>query len=508
MDFPPKLRLREELLVCHPEYSEMVNLYEKIDDLVEGGWRIDQKRRKYLPQRPGEDPKIYDTRLKRFTYTNVLGEAINKQIASLATGSIDLDDAEDALWEDFRGATDKLGKRSEMDLLQEIFRLVLKHGGGYLHIEKEQASAEYQNRLQETIAADRTYVCLYSKAEVINWGHDAAGHLEWLKILQLHTQPDPFAKAKTIATWTFITPEQIAKYSAPVRLKDGQIVELDQPEGVSSAKEEFVPLVGLVDHGFGRLPIVHVDAPIDLWTAYATYLTAQQALDLENSRYDVGAMSYIQRTWRPVQRPDADLDETFTDEEAIQSSNAHILKVDTFAFNESGGVTIEKLGDYVAELHDAIRQAYGQFGSSSSKSPEQMSGLSKQMDFAIQKVLLIGYGAFVVNIYQQVLQLVSIALGIAKVPSVSGFDNFEIDSLDDLMLIAESLPKVAKLVPKTALKLFAKQLSGQLVRRVSSRSQAEIDGEIEAMFAGVVDLSEDDRNDDRKPRVGDVSANL
>jgi hypothetical protein len=249
-----------------------------------------------------------------------------------------------------------------------------------------------------------------------------------------------------------------------------------------------------VPHGFGRIPVVKVESAIDLWTCYGTYLIAQQALDLENSRYDVGAMSYIQRTFKPVFNPDSDLDQTFTEEQVL-SGNAYILKADSFQFNESSGATIEKLGNYISELHDAIQRSFGQFGSSSSKSPEQLSGLSKQMDFVIQEIMLIAYGLILIDTYRQVLELAAIALGVPnQIPEVSGLDSFDIDNLDALVAIAKDMPQLQQYIPPTAVKLFAKQLSGLLTKRISGKQQAEIDAEIEAMFASGVPNSDDRGN--------------
>jgi hypothetical protein len=47
------------------------------------------------------------------------------------------------------------------------------------------------------------------------------------------------------------------------------------------------------------------------------------------------------------------------------------------------------------------------------------------------------------------------------------------------------LGKVREILPPTALKLFAKQLAGLMVKRTSAEQQAEIDEEIETMFAAL-----------------------
>jgi hypothetical protein len=223
-----------------------------------------------------------------------------------------------------------------------------------------------------------------------------------------------------------------------------------------------------------------------MWTGNSAYLIAIQALDLENSRYDAGIMSYVQRTYRPVMNPDQDLSASFLDgDDPIKSSNAHILKADAFEFNEGQGATVRTIGEYVTELHDRIRSLFGQQQATATKGAVEQSGASKKMDFVAQEVLLRAFGALITDIYQDALRMVAIAAGRPERPSVSGFDSFDVDSLDAIWAIAIDLPKAQQLLPPTAIKLFAKQLSSLLVKRTSAEQQAEIDEEIEAMFAAL-----------------------
>jgi hypothetical protein len=480
----PQTIAPKKLETVHPEYARLAPLYQKIADLVDGGHVIEARKQDYIKQRPGEDPKLYEIRIGRFTYTNALGQAIAAQVGKISSGAVTIDDADDDFWEEFRDGTDRLRKRSERELLEALFREMLMFGGAYVQIEKPASDAAPVSLAQEEALGLTPYICLHSARSVVSWGDDD-GELAWIKIRQIEDVTDPFEAPRKIATWTFIDATTIAVYQAEIKLKGDKIVEVRVGEEWKSidSDQATVSLKTSIAHGFPRIPVFRVCVPPDMWAGNSAYLIAIQALDLENSRYDAGVMSYVQRTYKPVQYPDSDLSVSHVDNDApIKSSNAHILWADAFEFNESQGSTVKTIGEYVAELHDRIRSLFGQQQASTTKGAVEQSGASKKMDFVAQEVLLRAFGALLTDIYQDALRMVAIAAGRPERPSVSGFDSFDVDSLDAIWAIAIDLPKAQQLLPPTAIKLFAKQLASLLVKRTSADQQADIDEEIEAMF--------------------------
>ena len=486
IEYPEFLTLKV-LESQHSEYKAKAKLYDRLDDLVNGGYQIEQKKREYLQARPGEDSALYAVRIKRFTYTNHLGSAIAQQTSKLASGTVSIEEADDPFWSRFRAGTDRKKTRSEAELLSELFRTLQVFGSAFCLIDKPKLPEMYviQNKQQEESLGLDPYVCIYPPVCVTNWGYDD-DELEWVKIRTIADDSCPFSIPKTSIEWRFVDDETLVTYRAYVTLdQDGKILGIVDEAGNRVKDDRVYRCSEPIVHGFGQIPIIHSVLPIDMWAANNAYLLAMQHLDLENSRYDAGIMSYIQRTFKPESKPDGDFDSTYADDDSpIKTGNAYILRGDRFDFNESSGSVVSTLGDYLKELKHSIFAIFGLQSATSGEGARDASGLSKKMDFALQEVLLRSYGSFLIDQYQNVLDLVSIAANLPS-PQVSGLDSFDIDSLETAVAIAAQIPNnLDRLLPPTAIRLFSKQLSGLLVKRVSSEQQSAIDDEVDSMQFG------------------------
>jgi hypothetical protein len=500
MDYPASLSL-ERLEAQHPEYKRLAPTYQKIADLVEGGATIAARKTEYIPKRPGEEDPLYQIRIKRFTYTNILGQAIAAQVSKLSSGAVSIEGATDSFWEDFRAGNDIKRKRTEQQLLESVFRGLLTFGKVWLQVEKPKAIALPLNKLQEEQMGLNPYICQHCPRVVTDWG-ESDGQLQWVKLRQITEVAEPTKERQSIAAWTFIDDQKIVTYSAEVKFIGGEIREVKSGGEWKSTGKTEIPSDTPTLHGFRAIPIQKIEVPGDLWAGNSAYLIAMQALDLENSRYDSGIMTYVQRTWQPVASPDSDLDASYVDDTApLKSGNQYLLKVGGFQFNEAGGSAIASIGAFIEELHDRIYSIFGQNSGSATKGAVQQSGASKKMDFVAQEVLLRAFGTIIIDAYEDVLRLVAIAAGKAERPSVSGLDSFDVDSLEAVFAIAVELKSIAPLLPPTAVKLFAKQLSGLLLKRTSSEQQAEIDAEIDAMFAAGNPLKGEEKDDTDRPKA-------
>lgn len=486
IEYPDFLPL-EILESQHPEYKAKRQVYDRLDDLVNGGYQIERKKEQYLQARPGEDPKLYAVRIKRFTYTNHLGSAIGQQTSKLASGSVSVENAADPFWARFRAGTDRAKSRSEPELLSNLFRTIQVFGSVFSLIDKPklpELSEAIQTKKQEESLGLDPYVCIYSPVFVTNWEECDDGDLEWVKIRTTIEESNRFGPPKTTIEWKFIDEYSTATYRAYVRVGHGDRVEVIDENGQRVEGDKVYLIEPPIVHGFGCLPIVRSVLPPDMWAANNAYLLAMQHLDLENSRYDAGVMSYIQRTFKPEVKPDSDFDDTYADDDApIKTGNAYILRGDRFDFNESSGSVVGTLGNYLEEIRHNIFSLFGLEAATSKQGARDASGISKKMDFALQEVLLRAYGSFLIDQYQSILNLVAIAAGVNEMPQVSGLDSFDIESLESALAVAQLIAgDSGQLLPPTAIKLFSKQLAGLLVKRVSADQQTEIDREVEEMF--------------------------
>jgi hypothetical protein len=492
MDFPDFLPLKV-LEMQHPSYAAIAPTLGKIDDLSTGGHQLEAKKAAYLRPRPGEEPDLYRLRLDKFTYSNILGQAIAQQASKLSGGDLSISGIEkyQDFWSWFREHTNQRG-RSEKDLIGDSFRTALKFKSCYWHIEKPYSEFAPQTRQQEEMLGMKPYVCAYTPLEATNWEESDDG-LIWLKVRQLKTKPSPFGKALTQATWTFITDTYTAKYQAFVKLNaKGAIAEILNPQGesIDSGEDANVFLFRLITHGVGRLPVLKLEVPDDLWVTNQAYLKAMEYLRLENSRSDTAEMvGYVQRTYKPFQRPDTDLDHTFVDApDDLKTGNQYVIRGD-FAFNEATGASLTSVGSVLQEIRDAISDMVGMGRASATKGAVEQSGISKKMDYVTQELVLKAYGAIVCDRYQDLLQMVGRVAGFppaeVEAISVTGLNSFDVDSLETLLAIAIEAQPILPNLPPTVVKLFYGQLSNLLVKNASAEQQAVIQQELDQIFSGV-----------------------
>ena len=506
-DFPDSLPIKT-LQACHPDYTARMAALQCIDDLCVGGHQIEAKKRQYLKKRPGEDPKLYEIRLDRFTYTNVLGQAISQQVSKLKSGSLSVNavDYDEAFWQQFREDTNRDG-RDEDTLLSEVLRCGLKFQQVYLQVDKPAIAVQPQNKAQEEALGIRPYVLLYDARHAINYGP------EWVKFRQFNVVSDPLAVPVHQATWKFVTDEAIAVYQAFVRFNaEGKIVAIldDQGNEKESVDPEktLIKRSRLVLHGLGRMPVVRCDIPDDLWATNQCYLKALEHLNLENSRYDTSMMSgYVQRTYEPFRQPDNDLGETFVDaEDEIDTGNAFIVK-GSFGFSEATGSAVKTVSEHLQELRSDIRDIIGLGGNASAtREAVQQSGTSKKMDFVIQEMILRSYGSILTATYQDLLQMVGAMAGHDRGRldeiSCSGFDSFDVDSLDSAIEVSELISTFEDRLPPTALKLWWQSVSLLLARNANADQRQAIADEIERIFGVDFDAEDDEEGDEELKREG------
>lgn len=484
--YPDRLPLKS-LEGTYSCYSELAPVWNKINLLTNGGYLLESSKEEFLPQRAGEPESIYQTRIKKFTYRNLLGSSIQQQSSKLTAGSYSIAglDSDPKFWEAFRENVDLRGT-SESDFLPKLFREALKFGTLYIHVDKPITQVQPINKQQEKLLGLRPYLTLYSAQEVTDYEEDRFGNLTFLKVRQVSQyRPTPFSNPIDQVTWTWITPEVILKYSALVKFdRNGNILSLLSEEGteISVSDETTIPLASLIETGLNQLPVIRFNLPCDLWIANQIYLKCLEHLNLDNLKYDFASIaSYVQRVYRPY-TVNSDQIPDLPGDEPIQSGNPYILTADSFEFAEMQGTALTVISDILNALEKEIRDMIALGITSSTKEAVQQSGISKKFDLYREELTLRAYGKLILNCYQDILQLVAVSQGIDPTPiSMSGYDSFELDSADDLLLTGEELLKLRSLLPPTTLKLFSKQLCAALSPNASAEEKAMIEAEIDQM---------------------------
>jgi hypothetical protein len=485
MEYPDQLPLKY-LESEHAEYAALKDLYVQLDHLTQGGHLLETNKERYLPKRPGETDDIYQARLNKFTYTNILGSALTQQTTKLSSGSYSISGLEQnsEFWDRFREDVD-LCKSSELKLLQNLFRESLIYQKVFVHVDKPRLPVQPRNRKEEEALGVRPYLTLYHAAEVIDWVEDRSS-LQMIKVKQFTKfRESLLSPAIDKVVYTIITPELILRYAALVKVVKGRITAILKPDGEELTlvdEDTQIPLDAAVTHNFGSIPVLKFELPDELWACNAVYLKAREHLVLDNTRFDAASMAYVQRILTPQISPESDLSSTYVEEETILSGNPFILRAADFQFAEMKGDVLNVLTSLLADLESQVKDTLALGGMSADKVAVEQSGVSKKMDFALQEAVLRAYGALLLAFYQDVLQAVSQAAGFSNESiSASGFASFDLDSADDLLLKAIELLKLEAFLTPTAFRLFCKQLNNALVPNASATELAEIHQQVESL---------------------------
>ncbi|AUT00900.1 hypothetical protein CLI64_11095 [Nostoc sp. CENA543] len=486
MTYPAKLKFKL-LETCHDDYLSSINSLRRIDLLTAGGHRLEKNLEEFLPRRPGETQELYETRLSKYCYTNLLGSAISQQVSKLSNSSLVVSGlvSDENFWNEFREDT-SLNGRSEKELISHVFREVLKFGKVFLHVDKPPSAVRPANRLQEQVLGLRPYVVAYSPFQVTDWYEDS--RLRWIKVRQqFKIQPNPAQEPQTVVTWKFIDERSVATYSAVVELSKSGKIEKVNGEPVNDETE--VSLTSEIAHGLNTLPVIKLELPDNLWVGNQAYPKALEHLKTEHSRHDMLTLAYFQRTYKRTVMPDGDLTESYTEIEPLKTGLQHVLELEKFEWNEPQGTIVEHINKTLESIKAEVRDLVSLGGGSVTTEAIRQSGVSKQMDFVKQEAILREYGALLCQCYQQVLQLVARSAGLAnpELISVTGLSNFENNTLESLIEEVSNLTGINFSVlranlPPTAYKLTYSQIVNLLVGNLSAEQQQAINDEIDQML--------------------------
>jgi hypothetical protein len=463
MLYPPQLKVKI-LETVHPEYAEASRQYRRIELLSIGGHKLEKAVREFLPIRPGEEPEIYEARIKKFSYQNILGDAIRKQGSRMSNGVVAFSgvaESENAFWNGLRESTDGKG-RTENSLIVKIFSEALKYRTVYLQADKPRSEFEPRSLAEEELMGLSPRILVRSALEVVNWSEDDDETLSWIKIRQIATSnPDPTQPTLTQATWTFLDRETIAKYQAFVELgRKGEIAHILDASGkkIGAGEDALVSLAEEpIAHGLGRIPVVRVHLPDELWLGDDVASKAYQHLVLTCHEFDLLTSAFFQRFYKRPTIADNDLSQSFTGGDKPAFAPYLIPELEKFEWSEPQGTILDKLAAAIERCEVQVRQIVALTGASAEPDALQQSGVSKELDYFMGAESLKAYGHIITDALQDTYQLIADMRGRSEPElSVAGLDSFETDNLGSLLekLTAVSLLDMEALRSKLTPSLF------------------------------------------------------
>jgi hypothetical protein len=411
----------------HEEYAQSKAHLKRIRLLVSGGHLLKNNLGNFLIQRVGEEPEVWQNRLRKFSYSNSLGSGVTQLASKFSNGSV------------------KQG-RSERDLFTRVATDLIVYGKVFAHVERNLPGVVANNALEQKALGIRPLINLYDAVQVIDWS-GTENRLDWVKIYHLKEESaSPFEAKTKVAEWVIVDSTYVTTCRLTVKTNvEGTLAEYLNPEGkwqaISSNTE--VPIDSQIEHGFGFTPVRIIRVDESLWAANQAYSKAEESLLLECHRQDILTNSYLQRIYTP-HIPKDSLDSTTVDasQGPIDTRLESVLSVDDFQWREPKGDIVQWINSTLADSEKRIRQILA-LGGAYTQEATDASGLSKQMDFSIEESRLRSYGHVITDALQDIYQWVAFTAGESPEEiTVSGLDDF---SNDRLALLLEQVKSITEI---------------------------------------------------------------
>ena len=447
----------------HPTYSLYTDVWERIELLNAGGVRIALGADRFLMKRPKEMFDVYQERIRRFRYQNILGTSLGWYTAQLFRQNPHIDinpEGTDKWYSDIFLEDCDRARNGFVDKFREIFGYLVLYGAAYILTDKPRASMPVESRADEKqLGLDDPYLVTYSPRQVINWGDDENGNLDWI-VIKCEQSVTGFLKPiEKVTRWYYFDRQVFRVYEAKTPAQE----EAPSVIGPAFASMEDTVEAELIDEGphvlakYGINPVNRIAVTENQWLASRVYLLL---LDHINQHNAYSWALFMSNLAMPVIFSDKEVKNLLISETAF----LQLGETDKLEWLEPKGNSFEQSAKYLQSLREEIyRSMYLQAqGRNSSASASSQSGYSKEMDMMPANDALNGYGDVMRRGMQDVGNNVAKAKGDAGVAfDVSGF-KFETQPLTQAIGEAEEMADLgifsaSATLEKTMLKTVALQ---------------------------------------------------
>lgn len=467
-----KLKTLEE---CHPEYLELLPVWQRIDDIVVGSPAFLSKPQVYIGRRPGEDDELYRERLKKSSYTPVVMPAIRRLVSKLTSAPVTVSGIDKGAypWSQLMTAMD--GDRSdESQWLADVFKQLLLYGQISIAVDKHKSAARSRLESERQVP----YCVVFPVETVRNWGDG------WTLTRTIETRQLPLEEAQTFAVWRIWTNDETAVYECPIKLdRYGAIAKLKVADEWRPFKHDLnIPKSDASVPTQGICQLVTHRLPPGMRLGFDLYPKQIQHFVIESSWTEAGAVTgSVQRVFTPsAPVPTADPRTTYDkpDYSEVEFGNNHVLVGAGFRYEESTGAAISALTSQLETIERQIKTIAALDSGSVTLGAIEQSGKSKEIDQIALQESMRSYGSRVCQLYEDVLNVVAAMTRVSDRPSVTGLSEYTSDNLDSMLDGADSLLKIAAWLPNTALVVWFTKLSLLLVGTASPEQQEAIRAEM------------------------------
>jgi hypothetical protein len=330
---------------------------------------------------------------------------------------------------------------------------------------------------------------------------------DWYVVRQILEDANPVGEKSHRVRFTIYWPDRTEIYEAPCKLegedtpdrwdwgnqlpplKPKNIDKEESTDGIilPEGKETDIPMVRSTAHGIGRSQIVAAVLPEELWTGNNVAYKQLQHMLLENAWTDTGSVAgMIQKIFTPREPSPANdptrVIPTISEEEIKNKiGNPYLLIGEKFEMVESSGGAIGSLTEQLDKIETQIKDLVSMSFASVEPATIAQSGESKKVDRIQLDDTLRQYGAIIVKIYQQCLDVLVKITAQSLNLSVSGLDNYQVDTLEEILDKTQNLIANRAIIPATALKIWAQKLTFEMIGTVDPDTRKLIEKELEAI---------------------------
>ena len=451
----------------HPEYIAKKTMWERYRDFYTGGEQFKNHAGNYLIRRQKEPADVYWERLDRVFYENYAGSIIDWYAATLFRREpiISVEGSNEAgrtFFNEFTEDCDLKGS-SITDFFRKLFVDSLISGASYAMVDFPRPAHVVSNRAEEDrLGRSRAYLVGYSAEDVINWSRDEHGNFDWV-VLRTNqwTQETTDSEALIETHWIFLDKQRFQKYK-----KNNTAESNSPPQMVEEGLHALSKL--------NRVPLFDLRVSDGLWLMNKA---AQLQLEHFNKSNALAWALTMGLFANPVVYSDREWNQIVGESYYIQ-----LGPNDRFGWAEPEGKVYNIASENLVRLKEEIyRVCYLLSQAAPAGIHVNVSGISRQRDFAITQEVLRAYGDAVKDTLKRVLKAVEQVREDNLTLHASGLDEFDITDFLSEVDEAKRLLEIGIDSP-TLRKQIYKKLAFHYLSDERQEVKDAIATEIEAMF--------------------------
>lgn len=474
------------LKTTNPEYD--LELYNEIEDLYEGGYKILDNAAKYLPRLAQESDPIYRDRLRSSSYLPYMGQIVDQLSAQLFSEELTITASPDAENDDTPGEVpegyyqqfmlnaDRSG-RSFADVMQGAAREAMKKGRAFVGVDFPRLDQAMRETIatradEENLGATDAYLYDVAPEEVTDWEYDDDGRLMWALVYRCFSR-----RRSLIESRDRIVEQYKYWYLTDSGTASWQIYEVEYAaDGKDKPKDDDdIPLADEGDTTFPEIPLIEIRAPKGLWVGNKIGPLAREFYQRRSAFIASQAKSLVAI---PVAQLGPEIEGAGGELPSDAQQNPYrghdpvgqfrskgfvvVGKDDKIGFAETAGTSFKIVQEELKDLREEMFRVVHMMAASVNNRQAATvgrSGLSKQSDKEDTAIVLTAWGTLVRGLAERAMNLIARALGDSIVWHARGLDSYETVDRPEVLQEAISVDQVGipsktfKVAYKTALAL-------------------------------------------------------